>query len=559
MALSKQDRAAGLLPSAPVSTLRRVVKGQTAFGGLSDRGDAASDIHEMENLAPASPGDPGSGALTVRRARRLYISSRNTGVPHGVTRHRGEVIFAQGSVLYASEGGQVAREVGAVSDTDKTFVSFGDDLFILPDKLVYRRQAEATSVLVPAVPDTGVIREVTLEGSTMQSETFDFEEAGFAAGDGIQLEILEHWMAGTLNGAYRIRSVSHMTLQIEGSFPGSGSFTLRMTRPMPTLTGICAVGDRLWGCADSRIAACEAGNPYNWCCPIPDAPERNPVTLAVSGDGAFTACISWQGYPTFFMEDRIIRVIGRSSGSFALDDQPAPGVAPDASRTLCEVGGALYYRGHAGVWRYTGAYPERIGGACCDGMSGGCAGTDGRVLYLSATRPDGAVTYLYDPGKGSGGWYREDGTRFTAMSAAVVGAPLLAGPVCLMQDEDGAIWHTRSFDPPLTSGFSETDMYGAMPSYAEFGDERTGEPDGVRLLRVSVRAKGSVGAGLRVLIRRDGESQWQTLGAVAGTGQEQMYHIPVLPRRCDWFRLRLSMTGAWSVSGLWRTLEMGGQ
>ena len=65
---------------------------------------------------------------------------------------------------------------------------------------------------------------------------------------------------------------------------------------------------------------------------------------------------------------------------------------------------------------------------------------------------------------------------------------------------------------------------------AEFGDETALLPDGGRLLAVHLRACGRIGSSLKLYVRYDGESSWQLLGSVAGSGREELIRIPVPPR-----------------------------
>ena len=140
------------------------------------------------------------------------------------------------------------------------------------------------------------------------------------------------------------------------------------------------------------------------------------------------------------------------------------------------------------------------------------------------------------------------------------------GDFCLLQRLDGYLFLTRSSGTAATSGF----MAATVPTpeaTAEFGDETALLPDGGRLLAVHLRACGRIGSSLKLYVRYDGESSWQLLGSVAGSGREELIRIPVPPRPCRWFRFRLSFSGsgapgrpdgAFRVSGMWWDTEQGG-
>jgi hypothetical protein len=190
-------------------------------------------------------------------------------------------------------------------------------------------------------------------------------------------------------------------------------------------------------------------------------------------------------------------------------------------------------------------------------MTGGCGGTDGKAYYLSAMGTDGVWhTYLYRPSDGEAdeAWYKEDEGEVAAFSKEPVSEA--GGLSCLIQKANGDIWMARCFDPPFTAGFDESDIGGSVLSaMAEFGDERSCEPDGAHLLSLALRARGESGRTMTVKICYDGSEEWGVLGTLTGNGRMTMYRIPGDARRCEWFRLRLEMTGSWRVFGLWRELE----
>ena len=317
---------------------------------------------------------------------------------------------------------------------------------------------------------------------------------------------------------------------------------------------------------------CEAGNPWNWYWADAASPETAPFSLHTAGGSDFTACTVWQGYPIFFRADGISRLMGRAhvAGGFlaatgvTLSEQSAPGIPAGQAATLCGLDGALYYCSGSDVYRYAGAAPARV----CDGLPAGlrgiCAGTDGRGLYLSATESNGTRRlFLYCPGLG---WYRLDPVSVTAALFCPDGTGAGQGDFCLLQRLDGYLFLTRSSGTAATSGF----MAATVPTpeaTAEFGDETALLPDGGRLLAVHLRACGRIGSSLKLYVRYDGESSWQLLGSVAGSGREELIRIPVPPRPCRWFRFRLNFSGsgapgrpdgAFRVSGMWWDTEQGG-
>lgn len=553
------------LPDRMPGKLRHVRHSCTVFGGLAGAGEVGADtLQAMANLVPC-----GYPALTTGNARLQYLAAPTTGAAHGLTLHRGKVVLAQGTGLFVSSGVGACTRLGNVTDTDKRFASFGDLLFILPDGLVYNA---TDGSLRKFGLDTGNMENVSIDNVYLTVPTAGLQTKGFRVGDCIRLDIQGDIKSAVLNGYYRISALTESYLCVEGGFPERGTFTARVRRVMPDLEGLCAMGDRLYGFAGQSVYACEAGNPWNWYWADAASPETAPFSLHTAGGSDFTACTVWQGYPIFFRADGISRLMGRAhvAGGFlaatgvTLSEQSAPGIPAGQAATLCGLDGALYYCSGSDVYRYAGAAPARV----CDGLPAGlrgiCAGTDGRGLYLSATESNGTRRlFLYCPGLG---WYRLDPVSVTAALFCPDGTGAGQGDFCLLQQLDGYLFLTRSSGTAATSGF----MAATVPTpeaTAEFGDETALLPDGGRLLAVHLRACGRIGSSLKLYVRYDGESSWQLLGSVAGSGREELIRIPVPPRPCRWFRFRLSFSGsgapgrpdgAFRVSGMWWDTEQGG-
>lgn len=553
------------LPDRMPGKLRHVRHSCTVFGGLAGSGEVGADtLQAMANLVPC-----GYPALTTGNARLQYLAAPTTGAAHGLTLHRGKVVLAQGTGLFVSSGAGACTRLGNVTDTDKRFASFGDLLFILPDGLVYNA---ADGSLRKFGLDTGNMENVSIDNVYLTVPTAGLQTKGFRVGDCIRLDIQGDIKSAVLNGYYRISALTESYLCVEGGFPERGTFTARVRRVMPDLEGLCAMGDRLYGFAGQSVYACEAGNPWNWYWADAASPETAPFSLHTAGGSDFTACTVWQGYPIFFRADGISRLMGRAhvAGGFlaatgvTLSEQSAPGIPAGQAATLCGLDGALYYCSGSDVYRYAGAAPARV----CDGLPAGlrgiCAGTDGRGLYLSATESNGTRRlFLYCPGLG---WYRLDPVSVTAALFFPDGTGAGQGDFCLLQRLDGYLFLTRSSGTAATSGF----MAATVPTpeaTAEFGDETALLPDGGRLLAVHLRACGRIGSSLKLYVRYDGESSWQLLGSVAGSGREELIRIPVPPRPCRWFRFRLNFSGsgapgrldgAFRVSGMWWDTEQGG-
>lgn len=539
--------------------LRHERHGVTAFEGLAEPGrGSAEGISRMTNLIPR-----GYPALVTKSPHALYVQFGVSGKAVGLAVHRKRLIGLRGSALFTADIGGYAEYGtstwrGQLLRTSKSFASFGEQLFILPDLAVYDTTDDSlSSVLL----DTGQIGKTYINEIHLTIPTGNFSEMGFHAGDCILLEVFDDDRSAVLNGYYKLSAVTQTDLVVAGGFPETGTFTVRIRRVMPDLEGICALGNRLYGFAGRTVYACEEGNPWNWYATRGLAEEQMPFSLTTDGEESFTACTVWQGTPLFFKENGIARLSGRTgtvgkliqANVAMLTEQSAPGVPRYYADGVCELDGVLYYSSGDRLYRYSGGLSTPVSQALPDGSTIRAVGTDGHVLYVAVREADGIDwLYLYHS---EHGWYRLEQGNYTDILKRPVEVISGRGKVCLLQREDGAVFMARSFGASPGAGMSQSaDDLSGSDAEVEFGDDISLLPDGGRLLMVYVRANGQSGSQMQVSVQYDG-GDWQTLATLDGQGREYLYRVPVPPRPCRWFRLKLSFSGTGTpgaVSGVFR-------
>jgi hypothetical protein len=510
-----------------------IVTEQTSFGGLRHRPDAgATDVFDMKNLTPSAH------ALTVRPERRTVIEAfEGGGAPHGMCNHYG-LIVAQGTSLYRISDGEVVR-LADVSDTDKSFASFGEKLIITPDKLCYDA---ATGEVHPIELDSGKFGGTVSGNQIVGSGTW--EEMGFHVGDGVRIEvgmISSDGHTGPEVVYCHIKSFWGRAMYVDREFTQKGQQNIRMVRECPDMTHVCACGERLVGCKGNVIHISEAGNPYNWCATDPDGvASHDPATVRTASAGNFTGCIPWEGYVLLFKEDHVCRLIGHGAGSYAVDDAPFVGVSD--ARSLCLVNGDVYYLGSTGPYRYGGSTPTGIGDDIGVHLTEGCGGTDGRYYYLSAKDTDGGEhIYVWDPAQSS--WYIEDSADVAFMANV--------GDRLYFQTSAGSIVAEGNAYHPTGDGVSEIDAVGMIEASVTFGGDQVSLPTPRRLKGLRLVAEAEIGAEMTVLISYDGGA-WQRIGSMEGAGVRRTYRIDLVPCACDEYSLRLQLSGGWRIDKIYR-------
>lgn len=536
--------AAGGLPEQLPGGLRRETAALTRFGGFR----AGGVLADMGNLSPRR-----APALATRLPRGLLTAARGGGIPHGMTFFDGYLFFVCGTDLFRVREGESVTRVGTVSDTRKEFLSFGDRLYIYPDKLYLER---GDMMPCPLELDSGVVPGVAFEGRTVTlPEGMGWTAMGYGPGDCLRVVNADD-VTPAPEGYYRIESVrGRVATLVQATFSVYVS-DVRLMRAVPSLERCCVHGDRVYGILGRDIYVSAAGSAVDFYS-HGAADGADPVILHTDTDGDFTACVTWQGYVIFFKADCIYKLLGSRSDSFSLHYNRGAGIPEGLADTLCEVGGMLYYHGAGGVYRYRGQDPERIAPAFGVTASEGQGGTDGQAYYLSALSDGSRRLCLYRPEEDE--WYAEDGLEAVCMVTH-------RGYLCI-QDTAGNIWMTSSDGRATGCAFDERYSAGSPVSFAVLEADHFGEPDGFRLVGLHLRATAEAGASLRVTAAfGDGYGGPDTdmaepvlLGEFQGPMTDRLLRIYPAAPVCDGMVLRLDMTGDWVIHSLIRVYERAGQ
>lgn len=528
------------LPRTPVSVLLHMGKELGADAPFG-RGET---LAEGVNLSPRH----GDG-LASRLPRGMFMRSLGSGDAHGMVFFNGFLIFSRGTGLYATSDGVTIRTLGKVSDTDKSFIIFGDRLYIYPDKLFLSRNGMPRAVEL----DTGVIVDAQFSGSTLRLPSgTNWSDLGFEVGDCVKI-VNEDESEPAPEGYYRIQKLNGVTATMAQSFPSSYTSDIRLLRVVPDLTACCVCGDRVYGIAGRSIHVSAAGSATDFYSRS-TGDGSHAVTIEGGSEGDFTALSPWQGYVVFFKSDRICKLLGNRADSFTLQDRQCVGIPAAMSKTLCAVGDALYYASEGGVWRYRGQEPEWLCSLGSDAPTGGCGGTDGRAYYLALDTDGEGKTALYLPEEGK--WYPED--------TLSVGTMLCRDDLLWMQDGAGRIWTTSSDGRRRPSSYDETDVIGPVTASATLLPDRPHSPARVRLTSLWIRATGTGTGVLRIYAAladgaaevdatRDGEI---LLGELTSPMTDRRIAIPLLVGSCDAATIRLEMTGEWVVHDVIRRYEV---
>jgi len=514
---------------------------QVRFGGYDHRpGAGDGTLWDMENLTSSQ------FPLLAVRPRRHPV--RTLERPGGVWAH-GALCWVDGDGFFYD-----GKRVGTITPGLKTFAGMGSRILIWPDKAVYDTATGKLESLEADAACTGVsFQNGTLYGEEAERNTLtcpntDFRTR-FQVGDAV-----------TISGCVRhpgnnktpiIREISedgHSLRFYENVFRLDGTDekpedytepgTVTVARTLPDMDCICVNDNRLWGCKGDSIYCSKLGDPKNF--NVFDGLGTDSFQVDAGSAGDFTACASFLGYPCFFKADRIYKMYGDLPSNFQLMGSATLGVAPGSHRSLAVAGETLFYLSPAGIVSYAGGIPTPVGDAFGGArFSDAVGGSDGLKYYISMKDSRGAYQlFVYDSIRRL--WHREDGTR-------AVGWASMGGDLYLLR-EDGGLWQVNSPDG------SE----GPVPWFAEFNDFTDGSPDAKGYGKLQIRMELEEGSQARVEIRYD-SLEWKRASPVLTAERKRTFLLPVILRRADHCRLRISGVGGCVIHSVSRELYRGSE
>lgn len=365
----------------------------------------------------------------------------------------------------------------------------------------------------------------------------EYEDLRLYFHEGDAIEILQ---SGLNDGVHIVKFVSEGTLGFAAGTMTAGRVDNNMIleRAAPDFDVICEKDNRIWGAAGNTIYTSALGDPFNF--NVFEGLSTDSFAVAVGSDGEFTGCIGYGGAVLFFKENCVHKVLGSYPAQYEVYTYQIPGVKKGSEKSLKIINEVLYYKGVNGVYRYTGGTPELItDNFGLRRFSDGVAGTDGQNYYLSVLDEKNAwQLYVYDTLRGI--WLREDSTQ--AIDFALL---------------DGNLVYLDGGSKKLMKLGQDDTEEGRVAWSAEFCkmDETTLGRKGYS--KILLRADLDAGAWIRVEISQD-----DGLFRQIYTGHNEKAKtlvLPILPGRCDNFRIRLSGKGRCMVKSMVREFSVGSE
>ena len=573
---------------------------QVQFGGLRHHQNAGDgEIYDMENMSARDY------PLLRSRDKR-----RNGGTLTGAT----EMFFDNHAMWYTDADGwlwykraMLNIKVAYVGTGETKFVRFGDRIVLMPaKKLVQAKYTVAGTAANPSALPTSIepgeayvinvgdtqspewmlyvwtgdewddsmgawvvsmeaeltatkitISDGTIYGADATANTLtintptsaDLVKAGFRVGDAVEIDGLT--MEPDNNKIAIIREIGKTSIAFsdycfkiplsdsgekQTSYSEEGTITLR--RSVPDMDICFEFENRLWGADKKEIFASALGDPTNFY--VFDGLSTDSWYVELQTRGEITGGVGWY-YPTFFREGYILRIYGADATTYQTSEILAPGVAHGMQHSLGAAGGLLFYYSPQGMMAYDGDYPQDLQQVFGPGeYGGGLAQSDGTDYYIQL-KPTGETSpriYHYDGLRGI--WTVEDSPNIDSMSMTE-GAETLQ-PSIIAMTTGKALTTLKGPGGPWVQDTA------AVASFVEFADFTMESPNRKAVSKLLLRLS-LTSASVTVKIRYDSSGTWKTVATLTAAGKRS-YYLPVVPHRCDHFRIRLEATGEWALHSL---------
>ena len=351
-----------------------------------------------------------------------------------------------------------------------------------------------------------------------------------------------------LNGTKIISARGDDYIVVTGILDGnvSQSGGVEVSRTLPDMDFVTEAENRLWGCkygavngkTVNEIYACALGDFKNWSQFM--GLSTDSYAASVGTDGPFTGAVTHLGYPVFFKENCLHKVYISPLGAHRIADTACRGVQSGCHESLCVVNETLFYKSRGEICAYDGSLPVSVSSALGGERYGeAAAGAMGDRYYISMKDGSGAW-HLFVLDTARGFWHREDAVHALCFARADDELYYIdADTHCLMAELGSTGSAEAEVDWEAVTGLFGTEL--AEHKYVG---------------RVNLRMKLPVGSSADMYIQYDSEPDWCFAGHMEGVGTGS-FLLPVRPRRCDHFRIKLKGKGEMKLYSLTKIMERG--
>lgn len=546
---------------APVTSLQPLEERTIEFRGLNRKSFVEEgEMSDMKNLT--SDNYP---LLCPRKLRGQLILPSSVLRPLKImTKFERIAMIARktnGSIAFFYDGNEVTSVTGLTEDTE--MVAINTKICFFPQKTYLTLVRGSSSVTIGAFGHLDASQSLTNATVTISNEDARLtvnSGSDFKYDDAIDIkgELLYTPSGG--NATTKECTVSCIVEAVSGNvlilpresfieLTGAGataiSFTGTVKREIPDLKHIIEWNNRLWGASDddNTIYACKLGDPTNW--KYYQGTGLDAFYAQQGSDENYTGSAAYSAHLIFFKPNSMIKVYGTSPSTFQVNNTVCYGVEQGSSKSVVIVNDTIFYKSSIGIMAYDGGTPYSISDRFNIKFGDVVGGTEGRKYYASIkTENDVYELMVLDVDKGL--WHKEDDVRFR--SCCTLNGRLYfiedAGTDDFEKDKVYIINPETATETKLQRDWMAT--FGAFDELIENQKIYS---------RMSLRFIAQPGTSITILIKMD-DGEWEIIKRFeyANTGGET---VPIVPRRCDRFSIRVVGTGDCEIKSLTRRFRRG--
>lgn len=383
--------------------------------------------------------------------------------------------------------------------------------------------------------------------------TYSGENVGDNPSDGVYREVLVTGENYIVLDAYAPRDEQGI---MNDTPPAEGYVKAAMD--LPDMDYVIEAQNRLWGCKYGTVNGKLVNEIYASALGRFDVWHKfsgvstDSYAASVGSDGRWTGAVNYQGYPLFFKEDRMHKVYVSASGAHRIQEYTMRGVQPGGAKSLAVVNGVLFYKARDCVCAYDGSGAPtdvseklNLNSLSRPGSTTSIAAAyrDKYYLYLKMNTPPGSRLLVLDTRRGA--WYRENLpigsiTDFTEHLGSLLCAA--GGIEEIAHDNQGS--ELIGTEEGNVAWSCETGLIGYSTVEQKY------------VSRFNIRMSLARDAYMDVLVQYDSDGVWHNQGRIQGVGT-RTFMLPVRPRRCDHFRIRLEGSGDVRIYSFAKIFEAG--
>ena len=365
-----------------------------------------------------------------------------------------------------------------------------------------------------------------------------------------------------------ILSVTDTTIALPAeTYPdlaGATDITYRGTikRDIPDMDIVTEWNNRLWGAnsRDNTIYACKLGDPKNW--QYYQGTALDSYYAQQGTDGDWTGVAPYSGHLVFFKESSMCKIYGTSPQNYQITNAECYGVEKGSRRSVVTINDTVFYKSQIGIMAYDGSIPMCISEKFNKEFRNVVGGTEGTKYYASIqTKADGYELMVLDIDKAI--WHKEDSVRMRDTCTVnnrmyfiehedaelLCSENLMASDYLMMGSSDvaGRVLISNPQNPSETyDGLESRAVFGPIDEYIE---------EHKIFSKMSLRLIIHTGTALSVYIKMN-EGDWELVKSFA-PAETHGEVIPIVPRRCDRYSIKIEATGNYELKSMTRRVRKG--